>query len=705
QTVTGNVTILGNSTTANKLVLNDKGSANSVALKAPDTLASSMTLELPSSSGSNGQVLATNGSGTLSWVSGATGSVTSVTGTAPISVATGTSTPVISMSQANGSTNGYLSSADWTTFNSKQASGSYISALTGDVTASGAGSAAATLAAVAIAGTSTKVTYDVKGRVTSGTSLTAADLPSHSAALITSGTLAVANGGTGLSAAPTNGQIPIGNGANYNLATLTAGTGISINNAAGAVTVSATADVSTKVSKTGDTMTGSLTLPSNGLIAGTNQLVLANGNVGVGTTNPAVSLDLRSRTDALALPSGTSAQQPASPVAGWIRYNSTNNNIEYYNGSIWTAASNAVDPAGMVGSFPMATCPTGWLEANGSAVSRTTYASLFTAISTMYGSGDGSTTFNLPDYRGYFLRGWDHGAGRDPDAASRTARGDGITIGNNVGTIEADQFRSHSHTFGGLQQAGVTNNGAAAAGYNPPTQTNTTSSNGGNETRPQNINVIYCVSTATIAATTTANTGSGSANYIPQWTSTTALGNSPLAVSGSNVGIGTVAPTSKLNVNGGDIFVNSASGNNGMAFQGAANSMYWITQPASTNILSIGGNGGTAPSSGAINIGPTGNVGIGTTAPTQRLDMGGGNISMGYEIITSAGCTSSSGGWASCTATCSAGKQALGGACGTSCCTRLAEYTSITSTSYTCAMYQTNGAWGFNATVVCANIK
>ena len=279
-TVAGNVTILGNSTTANKLVLNDKGSANSVALKAPDTLGSSLTLELPSTSGSSGQVLSTNGSGTLSWVSGATGSVTSVTGTAPISVATGTSTPVISMAQANGSTNGYLSLADWTTFNSKQAAGNYITALTGDVTATGPGSSAATLAAVAIAGTSTKVTYDVKGRVTSGTTLSASDVPPLSAAIITSGTLAVANGGTGLSSAPANGQIPIGNGTNYNLATLTAGTGISINNAAGAVTVSATADASTKVSKTGDTMTGSLTLPTNGLIAGTNQLVLANGNVG-----------------------------------------------------------------------------------------------------------------------------------------------------------------------------------------------------------------------------------------------------------------------------------------------------------------------------------------------------------------------------------------------------------------------------------------
>jgi microcystin-dependent protein len=456
------------------------------------------------------------------------------------------------MAQANGSTNGYLSSADWTTFNGKQASGSYLTELTGDVTAAGPGSAAATLAAVVLAGTSTKVTYDVKGRVTSGTSLIAADIPPLSAAVITSGALAVANGGTGLGTTPSNGQLLIGNGANYALGNLTAGTGINISNSAGAITVSATADASTKVSKTGDTLSGALNLPANGLVAGTNQLVLANGNVGIGTTVPAVSIDLRSRTDAIALPSGTSAQQPASPVAGWIRYNTTTSALEYYNGTIWAAASNAVDPAGMIGAYPMATCPTGWLQANGAAVSRTTYASLFTAIGTMYGSGDGSTTFNLPDYRGYFLRGWNNGTAIDPDAASRTNRGDGTT-GDNIGTKQSYATGPLANgsviLYGTTNYASYTTGGGNAGpvvqlsnGYNPRESDN--------ETRPKNVNVIYCVSTAMIGTVTTANTGSGSANYIPQWTSTTALGNSPVAVSGSNVGIGSTAPTQALDVGG-----------------------------------------------------------------------------------------------------------------------------------------------------------
>lgn len=63
-------------------------------------------------------------------------------------------------------------------------------------------------------------------------------------------------------------------------------------------------------------------------------------------------------------------------------------------------------PSGMVGYFGNTTPPTGWLQCNGAAVSRATYAALFAAIGTVYGSGDGSTTFNLPDARGMFLRGW-----------------------------------------------------------------------------------------------------------------------------------------------------------------------------------------------------------------------------------------------------------------------------------------------------------
>lgn len=81
------------------------------------------------------------------------------------------------------------------------------------------------------------------------------------------------------------------------------------------------------------------------------------------------------------------------------------------NVSISTTASGV--PSGVVAYFAASSAPSGWLKANGAAVSRTTYASLFSAIGTTWGAGDGSTTFNVPDLRGYFMRPWDDGRGVD----------------------------------------------------------------------------------------------------------------------------------------------------------------------------------------------------------------------------------------------------------------------------------------------------
>ena len=87
---------------------------------------------LPSQSSQSGKVLSTDGTNT-SWIAaGGVGTVTSVTGTAPVSVATGTTTPVISMAAATGSVNGYLTSTDWTTFNSKAPATSGTSILYGN---------------------------------------------------------------------------------------------------------------------------------------------------------------------------------------------------------------------------------------------------------------------------------------------------------------------------------------------------------------------------------------------------------------------------------------------------------------------------------------------------------------------------------------------------------------------------------------------
>lgn len=87
------------------------------------------------------------------------GSVQSVTGTSPIIVNnTNPATPIITIQQANGLQSGYLSATDWNTFNNKQAVGNYITALTGDVTAAGPGSAAATVQSFTVANEATDTT-------------------------------------------------------------------------------------------------------------------------------------------------------------------------------------------------------------------------------------------------------------------------------------------------------------------------------------------------------------------------------------------------------------------------------------------------------------------------------------------------------------------------------------------------------------------
>ena len=105
---------------------------------------------------------------------------------------------------------------------------------------------------------------------------------------------------------------------------------------------------------------------------------------------------------------------------------------------------HAVDsslPSGAVMHFAMQSAPTGWLKADGSAVSRTQYPALFAAIGTTFGAGNGKTTFNLPDLRGEFVRGWDNGRGIDPGRAFGSAQGDAIR--NITGSIDTGINNGH----------------------------------------------------------------------------------------------------------------------------------------------------------------------------------------------------------------------------------------------------------------------
>jgi microcystin-dependent protein len=106
----------------------------------------------------------------------------------------------------------------------------------------------------------------------------------------------------------------------------------------------------------------------------------------------------------------------------------------------------ASDLIGAISMFAMATPPAGWLKANGAAVSRTAYAALFSKIGTIGGVGDGLTTFNLPDLRGLFLRGWDDGRG--------------IDTGRGLGTYQDQMFQDHTHNGVTDAQGGHNHTGA-----------------------------------------------------------------------------------------------------------------------------------------------------------------------------------------------------------------------------------------------------
>lgn len=109
-------------------------------------------------------------------------------------------------------------------------------------------------------------------------------------------------------------------------------------------------------------------------------------------------------------------------------------------------------PSGMLSPYAGTTEPAGWLLCYGQAVNRTTYAALFTAIGTTWGSGDGSTTFNLPDMRGRVPAGKDNMGG---SAASRLTSGgsgvNGATLGavggSETHTLTVTQIPAHGHPY------------------------------------------------------------------------------------------------------------------------------------------------------------------------------------------------------------------------------------------------------------------
>lgn len=215
--------------------------------------------------------------------------------------------------------------------------------------------------------------------------------------------------------------------------------------------------------------------------------------------------------------------------------------IQNVGGNDWWVVADTRDktPAGTIIAFGGGTIPAGYRLCDGSSILRADFPDLYSATGNAWGTAN-ATSFNLPDMRGRFPRGVDGGTGRDDEAASRTLAAAGGNTGNNVGTVQTEQFRFHGHGVSdpghnhGLNDPGHSHAAAAGAvGYrlvpagtnsyycfspfvqdgattsnvNPPTIFGATTGisiigattnisiagNGGGETRPDNAAVFYLI--------------------------------------------------------------------------------------------------------------------------------------------------------------------------------------------------------------------
>ena len=159
---------------------------------------------------------------------------------------------------------------------------------------------------------------------------------------------------------------------------------------------------------------------------------------------------------------------------------------------ISTTNITAGNIVGQVCFFAMLTPPTGFLKCNGAAVSRTTYTALFAAIGTTYGIGNGSTTFNLPDARGEFFRGWDDGRGVDTGRGIGTAQAQDWKGFSMTNTVQNGTIYSHGPVDMGKTTTAFTGN-LFTGGWAAPAAAIGTKWNDADEVRSRNLAFLVCI--------------------------------------------------------------------------------------------------------------------------------------------------------------------------------------------------------------------
>lgn len=122
-------------------------------------------------------------------------------------------------------------------------------------------------------------------------------------------------------------------------------------------------------------------------------------------------------------------------------------------------------PPGMIVAYAMISPPVNWLECNGQAVNRVTYANLYTAIGTTYGAGDGSTTFNVPDLRAEFIRGFDNGRGVDSGRVFGSSQAGANHSHTHTGTTATEGAHTHTYSTTSATGGAHTHNVSGNTGY------------------------------------------------------------------------------------------------------------------------------------------------------------------------------------------------------------------------------------------------
>jgi hypothetical protein len=353
----------------NAIALNRGGTnANLTAVNGGAIYSTGSALAI-TAAGTSGQVLTSSGTGAPTWTTPTTGTVTSVTGTSPIA-SSGGATPAISISQATTSTNGYLSSTDWNTFNSKQPAGTYVTSVnaTSPVTSSGGTTPTIAMpaATTSVSGYLTSTDWTTFNNKGSGTvTSVAVTVPSifsvAGSPIASSGTIALTYSGTAL---------PI------------------LNGGTGQTTASAAFNALSPITTTGDLIIGNGTNSATNLSIGTSSYVLTSNGTTASWAATVNSFNTRTGTITLTSSDVTSA-------LGYTPANITKFNGQ--SGAITATATSGIVIYEFTGSGSL-TLPTA-VSNNAIFMVKNRYTANITVTFTSGQNADGSTSIAITPYQ------------------------------------------------------------------------------------------------------------------------------------------------------------------------------------------------------------------------------------------------------------------------------------------------------------------